>query len=114
MTRYSIDIASYFAVIGYDAEMADLDRPRGEIVRERFFLRATDGQGNRRAWGCFTSVENAETQIATAPAVFEWNSIEPAYGSPSFTRFGESELRGWEARHKDAEERGFHDRFFVA
>ena len=108
-----VGIASEFRVVGYNPEMADMDRPRGEIVREVFFMVAEDDRGARWAWGGGLDADAVETAYRFfAPPVFLWDSWQPAYGSVAYMQDGgEEELMAWEARHKEAEAWGFDTRF---
>ena len=85
-SRWSVGFASIFAVIGTNSENANLDNPRGEIVREQYFAQAEDVQGNRRVWGGnYDTPEAAEAAfVALAPPVPFWEVIEPAYGSEAY------------------------------
>lgn len=85
--RYTITIASDFRVVGYDPEAADFDRPRGEIVREVFYLVATDAEGYRKAFGSYDSIEEVEAVIGFAPSVDDevsWYGTLPEYGSKAY------------------------------
>jgi hypothetical protein len=111
--KVTIGVASEFCVIGYDGEYADMDNPRGAIVREVFFLVAEDARGARWAWGeGWRDADAAEAAIATAPPVILWSPWRPAYGSVAYIEDGgEEEMVAWEARHREAEEWGFDTRY---
>jgi hypothetical protein len=111
--KVTIEVASEFRVIRYDAEYADMDNPRGEIVGEVFFLVAEDARGARWAWGeGWRDAAAAEAAIATAPPVVLWSPCRPAYGSVAYIEDGgEEETVAWEARHREAEEWGFDTRY---
>jgi hypothetical protein len=111
--RVTIGLASDFRVVGYNPENADLDRPRGEIVREVFFLVAEDARGARWVWDeGWQDADAAEAAIALAPPVILWSRSEPAYGTAAWLEDGgEEELLAWEARMKEAEQWGFDTRF---
>lgn len=99
--RFVILIGSDYRVIGYNPENADMDRPRGEIVREVFYLYATDADGYRFSHGAFDSYEAADAAIAAAPPVSLWDADTPEYGSVAYQREdGEAALVDWEARHE--------------
>lgn len=100
-------------MVGYNPEMADMDRPRGEIVREVFFLVAEDARGARWTWSQgWQEAEAAEAAIAVAPPVILWASWQPAYGSVAYMEDGgEEDAREWEARQQEAEAWGFDTRF---
>lgn len=107
-----ITIGSDYRVVGYNPEMADMDHPRGELVREVFFLLATGLDGDRWAWGGFMSEDEAIAAILTAPPALLWAETYPEYGSPAYVAYGADDEREWEARHVEAER--FNDRFYVA
>ena len=87
-TKWTVGFASVLMVVGHNYENADLDNPRGEIVRERFFAQAEDALGYRRVWGgYYESPEAAEAAyLLFAPPVFLWDEIEPCYGSEAYAR----------------------------
>lgn len=112
--RYTIGIASDLAVIGYNPENADMDRPGGEIIREVFHLRATDERGNRRVHGWFLSEAEALEAIRYAPPVTSagWADTDPEYGSPAYVRDGgEFAQMDREARQLEDERWGFDTRY---
>ena len=84
---WSISFPSDFVVVGFDSECADMDNPRGEIIRERFYIVAEDAKGNRRLWGgLYDTPEAAEAAYAfLAPAVSNWEATRPCYGSEAWT-----------------------------
>jgi len=45
--NWTYSIESELAVVGHDPEYADMENPRGEIVRERYFMVATDEIGQQ-------------------------------------------------------------------
>jgi hypothetical protein len=98
---FTIVVSSDLMVVGSDPESADLDNPRGEIIRERFFLLAEDKHGNRRRYGCYMSKEEAESLIDYAPPVAFWDETHPAYGSRAYQQYGESDDIEAEARMED-------------
>jgi len=99
--RWTIQVSSDFVVVGYNPEGADMDNPRGEIVRERFHLEATNDYGDRRVWGFFVTPAEAEAAIELAAPVETWAESYPVYGSQAFIAYGEEELEAWEARHEE-------------
>jgi hypothetical protein len=101
-------------VVGYDGEFADMSNPQGAIIREVFFLLATDTDGNRLAYGSFDSEDAALTSIPDAPPVSTWAPTEPEYGSLAFQRYGQDDLIAWEARHLEMESWGYDDYLAVA
>jgi hypothetical protein len=111
-TRYSIEVTYDLQVVGYDPEGADMDHPRGEIVGEVYYLRATSPRGDRRAFGnSFRSYEAAEAYLPLAPSVELWAEVEPEYGSLAYQDYGQELELEREARGNDAEAWGFDTRF---
>jgi hypothetical protein len=101
-TRSTITVSSNYEVVGYNPESADLDRPRGEIIAEVFFLLATDdATGERRAYGAYPSFLSALMQIPSAPPSYLWSSIAPEYGSAAWIEYGESDQLADEKREED-------------
>jgi hypothetical protein len=101
-----IGFPSDYAVVGYNPENADMDRPRGEIIREVFSIVAEDDKGRRRAWfgGRFLTLEAAETAyLLFAPPVGLWDEIRPAYGSEAYARNWREYEADEIAREKDDE-----------
>jgi len=99
--RYTLGVRSNFLVVGHNPEMADLDRPNGEIVKEVYELIAEDTDGNRFVYGSFRSFLAAETSISSAPPVYTWADTYPAYGSVAYETYGESDTVAWERRQED-------------
>ena len=100
-TRWSVGFESVLVVVGHNSENADMDNPRGEEIRERFYALAEDVEGNRRVWGGYhESPELAEAEfVALAPPVEFWEDIRPAYGSDAYAKNAfeyEAELIEWE------------------
>jgi hypothetical protein len=94
--KYTFGIASDYVVVGHNPEMADFDNPRGEIVRERFYMVAEDAKGYRFGFGSEESEFAAEVAFQHfAPAVSEWAPLRPAYGSQAYieSNAGLSDLR---------------------
>lgn len=110
-TTWIIEVVSDLAVIGYNPESADLDHPRGELIGEVFYLRATNGRGDRREFGSYSSFDAAEDAIPDAPAVLLWAEGRPEYGSEAYVAYGAAEDLAWEARQAEAERWGFDTRF---
>lgn len=91
-------IASVLAVVGYDPEMADVDHPRGEIVREVFSVGAEAADGRR--WNHdFSSLDRAvverllariEAAVAAGRALDDahWVEGRPVYGSEAYIAQG--------------------------
>jgi hypothetical protein len=86
MTRWTIELRDELRVVGHNHEMADYDNPRGEIIRIRYSVIATDDEGHRRFWdGGFETPEDAELAYALfAPPVELWEVVRPAYGSQAY------------------------------
>jgi hypothetical protein len=108
-----IEVASDLAVVGYNPESADLDRPNGEIVGEVFYLRATNARGDAQEFGAFDTLDAAEASIPFAPPVFLWTPGRPVYGSSSYVAYGQDDDIESERRHQDAEAWGFDTRFMI-
>jgi hypothetical protein len=111
--RFFISVASELRVVGYNPEAADLDCPNGEIVRERFYLQATNARGDRRRHGFFVTPEEAEASIEAAPPVLLWDEDRPEYGSLAYQEYGEEDDIESERRMLEAEEFGFDTRFML-
>jgi hypothetical protein len=81
-------------VVGRNPEMADMDNPRGDIIREVFYVLAENMQGRRWAHTFGSEdrarVERLVVRIRRAwrdgfPLNLElWNEVDPAYGSPAY------------------------------
>jgi len=99
-TVWSVYFPSDLAVVGYNPENADLDRPRGEIIRERFSVVAEDALGHRRLLGSgFESEAAAEAAYLEAPPVALWEAIRPCYGSEAYAAdapYWEAQMDAWE------------------
>lgn len=113
-TRYTITVASELQVVGYNPEMADMDNPRGEIVKTIFFLLAEDVDGNRLRYGCYRSEVQADVALQhLAPAVSAdaWDETYPCYGSRAYEAYGEADAIAAEARMVEDEAWGFDTRY---
>jgi len=110
-TTWIIRIASDLAVIGYNPENADFDRPRGEIIAEVFYLRAVNGRGDAREFGRFDSAAIAEDAILLAPAVDLWAAGRPEYGSRAYEAYGAADDIESERRLDEAQAWGFDTRY---
>jgi len=108
---WTIQIASDIEVVGYDPEMADMDRPRGELLGEVFYLRATNEKGYRKVFGSYTNAAEAEAAIKTAPPVYRWVDSRPEYGSFAYENGGEAAQRHSERRQEEAARMGFDTRY---
>jgi hypothetical protein len=96
-TVWTVSIGSDLAVVGHNPEAADMSNPRGEIVRERFFMRAYNDYGSAYRWGWFETPEELEAAyLAFAPPIALWDQTYPVYGSPAYEDYGEWEMRQWE------------------
>ena len=106
MSTWSVGFPSDLKVVGYNPENADLDRPRGEIIRPVFFVVAEDAQGYRRTWGgSFKSEAAAESAyLYLAPPVFSWDVDRPCYGSEAYARNWRKYEADQIAREKDDDE----------
>jgi hypothetical protein len=83
---WSVGFPSDFVVVGHNPENADMSNPRGEIVRERWYILAEDAKGNRRVWGgLYDSPEAAEAAYSLeAPPIDLWDETQPCYGSEAY------------------------------
>ena len=109
---YRVGVASELVVVGYNPENADMDYPNGEIVRERFYLVAEDGNGNRWRYGRYTKFSEAETAYQLfSPPVPLWEPTYPSYGSRAYEAYGEAEAIEAERRQARDEAHGFDTRF---
>lgn len=111
---WTIDIGSENKVVGYDSESADLTHPNGEIVRERFFLVATNPRGDRKRTGSFLTPELAEAAIPYADQIVIWDDTHPEYGSPAYQDYGEAEAIEFERRIEESISFGQHPYYAVA
>lgn len=102
--RWMILVDSELVVIAQDPEMADIDNPRGDIIRPKWFVMAEDLEGYRRV---LTGVDfddkvGAEKFAATydgwAPDnEIVWADFQPAYGSRAYVVENvEADVIAWE------------------
>ena len=98
---FYLGVNSLYAVVGYNYENADMDNPRGEIVREVFHLTAVNDFGDRWTWGSFRTFEAAEAAIPNAPPVMFWDDSYPVYGSPAYEAYGMEDEIAWEKRNEE-------------
>jgi hypothetical protein len=105
---WSVGFPSDFVVVGYDGEYADMSNPRGEIIRERWYIQAEDAKGNRRVWGdLYESPEAAEAAYSLeAPPVEFWDETQPCYGSEAYVE-GDWEQEMAEREREDDENGGY-------
>ena len=90
-------MSSDFAVVGHNPEAADLSRPNGEIIRERFYMRASNAHGDAFVWGWFETPEQLEAAyLLFAPPILFWAPTYPVYGSPAYEEYGQAEEIAWE------------------
>ena len=84
---WSVDFPSDLVVVGHNYENADMSNPNGEIIRERYFVRAEDALGHRRTWGgYYETLEAAEAAYSLlAPPVEFCEEDRPCYGSEAWT-----------------------------
>ena len=111
--RWHIEVSMDLQVVGYNPENADMDRPRGEIIGEIFFLRATNSEGDRRSHGGYSSFEEAEAAIADAPMIMLWQEDRPEYGSIAYQKYGYEYDMESESRQYEAERYGFDTRYMI-
>ena len=102
--RWIIAVNSDLVVVARNPELADIDNPRGEIIRPKWFVLAEDLDGYRRV---LTGVDfddkvNAEKFAATydgwAPDNESvWIDVQPAYGSRAYVaEQTEADVIAWE------------------
>jgi hypothetical protein len=91
--KYSIEVRSDLVVVGFNPENADMDRPNGEVIGERFYMHAQDALGHAKVWGWFSSAEICERNFVNfAPAIEEWSDGRPGYGTPAWEAVGQNGL----------------------
>jgi hypothetical protein len=113
------DVGSDIVVVGYNAENADFDNPRGAIHALRPYIRAVDEQGNTRVKYStktyHTSQEreaHADAEIVAAtlnlklakrrkPRFEAWVVGRPVYGSPAYQDYGQADDLAWEKEHDE-------------
>lgn len=111
--NWEIGTRSVAVVVGTNPEMADIDNPCGEIVRDCWFILAEDSMGNRRQLGgvMFEDQDEAARFAATldgqSPEAADWAKVEPRYGSPAYEGV-EPELAWLE---RQADESDYHGQF---
>ena len=103
MAKWEIGVASEFVVVGQDFEMADYDNPRGEIVRERWYVLAQDAKGYRRALpGLFDSADEAgffaRTLDEESPNADDWAEEPAMYGSEAYDESDQGRMDAWAER----------------
>lgn len=85
--NWTYSVESELAVVGHDPEYADMENPRGEVVRERYFMVATDEIGQQFRFGWERSAALAEAVFQyVAPPVGEWHLWRCIYGSVAYER----------------------------
>lgn len=103
----SISVQSYPVHVGNDPECADLDNPRGEIWRERYFLIAYTSEGIRFChFHGFVKESEAKSFAEHVDTALYWGQrLSPeyweffgyVYGSDAYEEFGgERDLIEWE------------------
>jgi hypothetical protein len=98
---YSLDIRDDVRISGSNPEMADFDNPRGYNYVRVYFLRASNDQGYTRAYGGFSSPEQAMNAFVSGivPPVTEWEEDRPVYGSLAYQEMGIEEMDMMEERY---------------
>ena len=82
-----------------------MSRPNGEIVAERFYMKASNDYGDCFVWGWYETPETLEALFPIlAPPVMFWNPTYPTYGSPAYEDYGQADAVAWE---KDLDSRPF-------
>jgi len=88
--RFTYGVTSMLVVVGYDPEMADMDNPRGAIIRERFFACAEDAEGYRFTDSLpFKTADEAGRYAWTfggTDAALDFADVGYAYGSVAYQR----------------------------
>ena len=83
-----IELASEYAVVGFEPEMADLGNPNGALVDLRYYWQSTFPNGERYVYGQYVTTTEAEQDLERgAPPVEFWNEIEPEYGSKAYLAY---------------------------
>lgn len=83
--KFTFAVESELAVVDRNPEYADLDNPNGDIIRERYFMTATDADGRIYRYGWEETAEKAEMVFQyLAPAVEEWPMWRCVYGSRAY------------------------------
>lgn len=81
--NWEIGVHSVAVVVDTNPEMVDSDNPRGEVVRDRWFILAEDSMGNRRQLGgvMFEDQDEAARFAVTldgqSPEAGDWIEVEP-------------------------------------
>ncbi len=80
--RYDVEVAYDIVVVRRDPEYAEYDNPEGEILGERYYMRATNALGYAWVWGWHQTPEELELDYEfLAPPVEFWREGRPVYGS---------------------------------
>ena len=97
------DAACNLAVVGCNPENADIDNPRGDIIREVWFVEAVNAHGDRRlsqslgqdAAAAAEKLAAALTARAAAgklPVGFgDWFEGRSVYGSDAYVEYGQAD-----------------------
>ena len=102
LSKWAVEVRSDSVVVGCDPEMADMGNPRGEIIRERFYMRASNDHGDAFVWGSFKTPEEVEEAYTLlAPPVELWEPSYPVYGSQAYVDYGEADLLIQEKRWEE-------------
>ena len=83
---FTVDVRDDLFVVRTDAEYADFDNPRGEILGTVFYLRAVNPSGYTRTYYGFESGEQAMNAfiLQIVPSVEKWSAGRPVYGSIAY------------------------------
>jgi hypothetical protein len=102
---------SNLCVVGSNPEMADIDNPRGDIIREVWYIVAANENGDTRESGSFgdhewSRVDAEKTAVALSirsqslgklPVGFDdWRDGRPQYGSSAYLMYGADDDIEWE------------------
>jgi len=112
---WTLDIVSELGVVGCDAEMADASNPRGEIIREVWFVTATgagevyahiwttESESEARGWLGSIRKSVARTDGWNPAGREAWRHWRNLYGSSAYEA-GEADLAATEKRNALDEE----------
>jgi len=90
LARYDVETRSDFVVVRRDPEFADYDNPEGNIIGERFYIRATNALGYAWVWGWHEDKMQLEMDYEfLAPPVEFWEPGRPVYGSWAYQAEGQ-------------------------
>ncbi|MBZ5660049.1 MAG: hypothetical protein LAO08_06540 [Acidobacteriia bacterium] len=86
-SNWIFSVESELAVVGHDPEYADMENPRGEVVRERYFMVGTTPNGRQYRFGWERTAALAEAAFQyLAPPVEQWSLWRCIYGSDAYVQ----------------------------